>query len=380
MRDIPKITIFTLLLLSMTTMMSNVAIVTTLPHLKEHFMDEANIEFYSRMMITFPSLAIALLAPFLGHLIHHFGKKNTTIVALSFFALFGSAGLYLNSIETLLASRFLLGITIATLMIVTTSLVGEYFQEQERHRFMGLQSAFVAFGGVFFVLGGGMLADIHWRYSFGIYLIGVLLVPMSWLYLKEYQCALIEESEALKVRLFGIYFLAFLLMLIFYVLPTQIPFLIINHFGASSTLTGAIIATAFVSNALGAIAFARLKKRFSFAQIYLIGMAILAFGFACIGFVDNVYLFFLTSPIMGFGGGVAMTNVVAWMLSRVGHKKRVKSSGYLTSALFLGQFSSPLFFHPFVSYFGVQHFFLFIACVIAFGVALFYVSKRDSLA
>ena len=153
--DIKKLTIFTLLLISMTTMMSNVAIVTALPHLKEHFADIKNIEFYSRLMLTLPSFVIAILAPILGHIIFRFGKKRSAIIALVVFAISGSTGLYLDSLELLLASRAVFGVCVATLMIVSTSLVGDYFKEQSRHKFMGYQSAFTAVGGVVFVIGGG---------------------------------------------------------------------------------------------------------------------------------------------------------------------------------------------------------------------------------
>ncbi|MBA3026992.1 MAG: MFS transporter [Sulfurimonas sp.] len=376
MHSISKFTLVTLLLLSMTTMMSNVAIVTTVPHLKDYFSCEPNIEFLSRLMITFPSLAIALLAPFLGHLIFRFGKKNAAILGLFFFALFGSTGLYLDDISWLLASRFLFGIAVAVLMIVSTSFVGDYFSGEERHKFMGRQSAFSAVGGVIFVFGGGILADIDWRYAFGIYLIGLFLIPLSIKFLQESKREEALDEESLNNRLFGIYILAFILMLFFYILPTQIPFLIINHFGASSTLAGAIISTAFVANAFGALAFAKLKKKLSHPAIFLLSMSIIALGFILIGFVDDVRLFFLTSPVMGFGGGLAMTNVVAWMLSRAHYTKRVKSSGYLTSAIFLGQFSSPILFHPFVSYFGVRDFFIFVGVVLALSVVIALLRKK----
>jgi len=45
-------------------------------------------------------------------------------------------------------------------------------------------------------------------------------------------------------------------------------------------------------------------------------------------------------------------------LSVAHHSKRIKSSSYLTSALFAGQFFSPLISHPIVEYFGVQDFFI----------------------
>ena len=192
MNNISKLTILTILLLAMTTSMSNVAIVTSLPHLKEYFTDIHNIEFYSRLMLTLPSLVIAILAPVLGHFIFRFGKKKAVIIALFFFSIFGTAGLYLNSIESLLASRAFFGLCVATLMIVSTSLVGDYFKEHDRHKFMGYQSAFMAIGGVFFVIGGGFLSDINWRFPFGIYFVGIVLIPFAFLYLKEVK---IETSQ-----------------------------------------------------------------------------------------------------------------------------------------------------------------------------------------
>ncbi|WP_345992827.1 MFS transporter [Sulfurimonas sp. HSL-1716] len=359
MHKIGRYTRLTLLLLSMTTMMSNVAIVTMLPHLKNHFTDVADIEFLSRMMITLPSLAIALLAPFIGHLVYKAGKYISAVAGLVLFSAAGSAGLYLQTIEELLISRFLLGIAIGILMIVTTSLIGDYFKGEARHKYMGIQSLFISMGGVFFVIGGGYLSDIDWRYPFGIYLIGIVLLPFAIRFLEETGAHKEEDEEVdLNANIFKIYLLAFALMLVFYILPTQMPFLIVNHFGASGTLTGAIIAIAFVSNGLGALTFARLKKHFSFAAVYITGMAIISVGFVLIGLVRDVRLFFFTSSIMGFGGGILMTNISAWMLSLVHHTKRVKSSGYLTSSLFLGQFFSPIVSHPVVSYFGVQHFFV----------------------
>ncbi|WP_428737671.1 MFS transporter [Sulfurimonas sp.] len=358
----------TLLLLSIATMMSNVAIITSLPHLKTIFSDVKDIELYSRLMITLPSLSIAILSPFLGHFLQNYKRKNSIVIALVLFSLFGSAGLYLGAIENLLISRLLLGVSIAMLMILTTSLVGDYFQGEARHKYMGLQSAFSSLGGMLFLVGGGLLSDMGWRYPFAIYLIGIIFIPMVLLFLIEPNFEHINEEEEVNLKLTSIYFLGFFLMLIFYTLPTQVPFLIINHFHASGTLTGAIISTAFIANAFGALSFAKFKKRYEFQTIYLIGLGIISIGFVLIGFVRDIHLFFFTSPIMGFGGGLMMTNVMAWMLSRSHHSKRVKSSGYMSSALFLGQFFSPIVFHPLVSYFYIQDFFIVIGCVLLLGV------------
>ncbi len=370
MKNISKLTILTMLLLAMTTSMSNVAIVTTLPHLKEYFTGIDNIEFYSRLMLTLPSLVIAVLAPILGHFIFSFGKKKSVLIALFFFSFFGTAGLYLNSIESLLASRALFGLCVATLMIVSTSLVGDYFKEHDRHKFMGYQSAFMAIGGVFFVIGGGFLSDINWRFPFGIYFIGLVLLPFVILFLKEKKIESSQEELSIDIgkNMLVVYVLAFIYMLLFFILPTQIPFLLIEKFEASGKMAGTVIATAFFCNALGAIAFSKLKKHLNFVAIYLIGITLMALGFSLVGIINHIYFFFINSSILGFAGGIMMTNATAWMLSKTSHEKRVKSSGYFTSAIFLGQFLSPIVFHPFLDFLEIQDFFLFI------GLSLFFVS------
>ena len=369
-----------MVLIAMTTMMSNIAIITALPHLKDYFVDEQNIEFLARLMITIPSLAIAFLAPFLGHLIYKVGKQKSVIFALSLFAITGSSGLYLETMNQLLISRFFLGISIAILMIVSTSLVGDYFKGERRHKFMGIQGAFISLGGVFFVIGGGVLSDIFWRYSFSIYLIGFILIPLVYMYLKDkvIEHENIDEDENINTNLYIIYFLAAIFMIVFYILPTQIPFLIINHFGATGTMTGSIIATAFISNAIGAITFRKLKQKYSFPQMYMIGLFVISIGFIAIGSVTNVYFFFLTAPIMGFGGGIMMTNMTAWMLSRTSTKNRIHSSAYLTSSLFLGQFFSPILLHPVVEFFGVKDFFVVVGICLIVILSGFFIKQRVS--
>jgi len=358
MKTISLGTKVTLLLLAMMTMMSNVAVVTILPHLSEIYSDVDHIEFLSRMMITLPSLAIAILAPFLGNFVYKHGKRKSAIFGLFFFSITGTAGLYLDGIYVILFSRLLLGVAIAILMIVSTSLIGDYFKGEERHKFMGLQSAFVSIGGIFFIVGGGILSDINWRYPFAIYGIGFIILLFAMKYIVEYTYqSNIEDEEEVNHKLYSIYIMAFLLMAVFYILPTQFPYLMINTFHATGEKTGLIIASAFVFNAIGALSFAPLKKHFDFSTIYMIGMSIIAIGFIGISQVTELHYFFITSPIIGLGGGILMTNITAWLLQYAHSTKRVKASAYLTSSLFLGQFLSPILTYPVVQYFGIVDFF-----------------------
>lgn len=358
MNNINKLSILTLLLLAMLSSMSNVAIITAVPSLKLYFGEVENIEFLSRLMITLPSLSIAILSPFLGHLIHKYGKKKSVILGILIFSFAGSSGLYLNSIELLLVSRALFGIAVASIMIVSTSLVGDYFSSEKRAKYMSLQNAFASFGGIILVTGGGALSDISWRYTFGIYLFGILLIPLVITQIKEIKREehTQEVIEKTSNNIFYIYLLVFLYMSVFFVMPTQVPFMIINKYGASGQFAGFVISTFLVSNALGGFLFAKLKKYFAHKTIFLLGLGIFGIGFIGYGLINNINYFFISAHVAGLGAGIMMTNITTWFLKFTTLKNRIKSSGYFTSSLFLGQFASPIIFFNIANKMGVQEF------------------------
>ena len=365
-----------LLMLAMLGIMSNTAIITSIPQFEDLFSDVKKINLLAKLMITLPSLMIAISSPFLGHIIYKTSVIKSAIVALLLFALFGTAGLYLDDIYSLLISRLLLGIAIAILMIVTTTLIGAYFKHEARYKFMGFQNSFVSIGGVLFITCGGFLSDIDWRYPFGLYCISVFMLPFV---IKNIDEPKDIEEPTCEINISGnllfVYFLGFLLMMVFYTLPTQMPFLIMNHFGASGTLTGLIVADAMLFYAFGALSFTTFKKHFMYGDIYAIGFAILGIGFIVIGNISAVPLFFLSAPVVGFGGGLLMTTTTSWVLDLAHYSERTKASGYLTSAIFSGQFVSPILFHPLVSFLGLQYFFLSLGIFIGIIIAVSKILK-----
>jgi MFS family permease len=144
----------------------------------------------------------------------------------------------------------------------------------------------------------------------------------------------------------------------------------INEFNATGKETGLVIASAFLFNAIGGLSFIKLKKYFDYPTIYMIGMSIIAIGFITISYDQNLYLFFITAPIIGFGGGILFTNMPVWLLHYAHPSRRVKATSYLTSSMFLGQFFSPIVVYPIVHYAGIRTFFEIIGFTIALVLLL----------
>ena len=358
-----------LLIVATLGIMSGITIVSSLPLISHTFSDIPNIEFLSKLMLTIPSIVIALFSPFAGHIVDKYGRLTPLYIGIFLFIVGGSSGFYLYDFNAILIGRAILGFGVALIMTSSTALIGDYFNEEERHKFMSKQGMTVALGGIVFITSGGLLAQIHWSYPFAIYLIPILFVPFLVKFLYEPKKHKHVEDLEVEPNLLPVYFTAFFVMVLFYMLPTQFPYLIVNTLGGKAQTVGFVIATAMTFNALTAMQYAKIKAKLSYMQIYAATFALFATGLFIISQADSISgLFFATAPI-GMGFGLLFVNTNSWFLSRVPAHKRGKASGVLTSSFFLGQFASPILFEPIVSAYGIQTLFLLVSGV-AISVAL----------
>ena len=95
----------TLLLGSCLTIMGAVLIAPILPQLRDHFGDVPHIDALVPIALTVPALAIALLAPFAGSIVDRFGRKRLLLWATALYAVFGTAPIYLQSLQAIVARR-----------------------------------------------------------------------------------------------------------------------------------------------------------------------------------------------------------------------------------------------------------------------------------
>ncbi len=365
-----------LLLVATLGIMSGITIVSSLPLISHTFSDIPNIEFLSKLMLTVPSIVIALFSPIAGHIVDRFGRLKPLYIGIFLFIVGGSSGFYLHDFHVILAGRAVLGLGVALIMTASTALIGDYFDEKTQHKFMSKQGMTVALGGILFITTGGLLAQLHWSYPFAIYLIPILFVPFLMKSLYEPEKHKHAEELEVEVKLLPVYITAFFIMVLFYMLPTQFPYLIVNTLGGKPQTIGFVIATAMTFNALTAMQYAKIKIRFSYIQIYSATFALFGLGLFIISQANSITgLFFATAPI-GMGFGLLFVNTNAWFLSLVPAHKRGKAAGVLTSSLFLGQFASPLLFQPIVSAYGIQNLFFIISLVSVLVASLLFIRSK----
>ena len=342
------------------TVMAGATIAPALPEMSQAFGEVANVDLLVRLVLTIPALFIALGAPFSGLLLDRWGRKPVLISAVVLYGVAGTSGFILDSIYTILIGRAMLGLAVAGIMSGFTTLIADYFDGQAMGRFMGYQASFMGFGGVVFLLSGGVLADIGWRFPFLIYLFAFIVLPGVVLALTEPQISSASnvKSNSSTIELpwmqIGlIYGVAFVSMIIFYMVPVQLPFYLTQLTGVSNSLVGAAIAALTLSSALMSMQYQRIRARLSFQLILSLIFGLMAVGYGLISLATTYAVVLLGLLIAGVGVGLLMPNFNVWLVSLVAPSVRGRAVGGLTMSLFLGQFLSPIATQPIANQVGL---------------------------
>lgn len=356
----------TLLVVSTLTVMAGATIAPSLPAMQAHFVEVENVEadsaaYLVRLALTMPALFIAIGAPVVGVIIDRFGRKPLLLIALIVYGLAGSSGLWLNSLHHLLVGRALLGVSVAGIMTTATTLIADYYTGATRGQFLGLQSAFMALGGVVFLTVGGLVADMHWRLPFAIYLLALLMMPGVLFWLPEPKrlvatsgLATNETSSPTPWNLIVLtYGIAVITQIVFYLIPVQLPFYLKSLVNANASLSGLAIAVCTLFAAIGSLQYRRIKDRFSFMTIYTIAFLNMAIGYVLISLAQGFPVVLLGLAIAGSGLGLLMPNMTFCLTSITPDVLRGRILSGITTFFFLGQFLSPFFSQPLSQWVGL---------------------------
>lgn len=366
----PRLRQITLLLGSTMTVMAGATIAPALPQMHTAFVTTPHIDLLVKLLLSVHALFIAISAPFAGWLMDRWGRKPVLIGAVVLYGLAGSSGFYCDSLYAIFVGRAFLGIAVAGIMSGFTTLIGDYYSGDRLHRIMGLQAAFTGFGGLVFLTAGGVLADLGWRYPFLIYLFAFIVLPGVLVYLYEpvgkkdirgaHQSSdILDKNSPLRLLVF-IYALAFTGMLVFYMIPVQLPFYLESMGSISSTRVGIAIGIMTLVGALTSTQFKKIKARLSHTRIYVVFALLMGFGYLGLSLANSYPVVIAAMIVSGLGFGLLMPNVNVWTVSLVPPSIRGKAVGGLTTFFLLGQFVSPLLFEPLVRTIGIG---------LSFGVA-----------
>lgn len=327
------------------TAMAATAITPALTGLADAFADVPHIELLAKIAMTLPALVIAVSAAGLGVLVDRLGARPVLVASALLFALAGSAGLYVGRLDLLLASRALLGVAIAGLSTGTLALIGTLYQGADRRGIIGYQGAAMSFGGMAFLILGGLLASYGWRWSFASYLLALAVLPLLLRNLPRtipVRAAASEPDtgETSWRRLAFAYVAAFLGMILFYVIPVHLPFHLAEHGVAEPALAAYALALATLTGGATSFLYKQVSERLAPVTTVTLVFLLIAGGEALIA--EGFYPRMLAGvAVAGIAAGLLLPTVGGLVLAAASARHHGRFAGGLASCLFLGQFVAP---------------------------------------
>jgi len=336
-----------LLLSSCLAVLGAVLLAPVLPRIQDAFEGTPGVEALTPIVLTAPALIIGLTAMIAGRIVDRVGRKRLLVGALVVYAFVGTAPLWLPSLQLIVASRVLLGLTEAAIMTCCTTLLADYFHGSQREKYFGLQVVFTTVAATIFFGVGGALGAANWRTPFWLY---VVSLPLALAAAKLiWQPAPRAQAEARTHKLAPLPWrtlaapvgVSLLGGLIFYVLIVQLSFKLDSIGVESTAVIGAASAVASLGTAVGGFLFGRLAK-LGPAVLVPLAFALSGVGILGLGLTSAVPAVIAFAVVTGFGNGLLLPALLTWALSSLGFEQRGRGTGVWTSAFFIGQFVCPL--------------------------------------
>ncbi len=334
-----------LLLASCLAVLGAVLLAPVLPAIEDAFAGTAGVEALTPVVLTAPALVIGLTAPFAGRVLDRVGRKRLLVGALVAYAFVGTAPLWLPSLELIVVSRVLVGLTEAAIMTCCTTLLADYFHGSQRDKYFGLQVVYTTVAATVFFAVGGALGAQNWRTPFWLYAVSLPLAFFAAKYIWQPAPQALHRTGKLPAlpwrQLAAPVMVTLLGGLVFYVLIVELSFKL-DDIGVESPATiGALSAVASLGTAVGAFLFGRLA-RLGPAVLLPLSFGISGLGLIGLALAPSVPVVVVAAVITGFGNGLLLPSLLTWALGSLTFEQRGRGTGIWTSALFIGQFVAPL--------------------------------------
>ena len=105
--------------------MAIISLAPTLPTLMEHFKNVPYASVLVPMLLTAPSICIALLAPVAGVITDRYGRRRLLLVSLALYGFGGVLPFLVDSFTVVLTGRLFIGVAEAGILTTSTALMAD---------------------------------------------------------------------------------------------------------------------------------------------------------------------------------------------------------------------------------------------------------------
>lgn len=332
--------------------MAIVLLAPNLPALLQEFASVEHHEYWVPMVLTVPALCVALFSPMAGILGDRFGRRRLLLAAFLVYAVVGIAPVFLRDLGWIIVSRVAVGLAEAMIMVLSTTMIGDYFEGPARDRWLAGQTAMASISALLFLNVGGFLGRFGWRAPFWVYgsalLMFVLVLLFTWEPARrDSPDAEIAQRDASSagfpwLRMTGIIAITVFGSVLFYTAQIQSP-IGLTQFGITDPARiGFLTSLSSIGVPAGTYVYSRVGSKLPIASLLLIEFTLLAIGFLLMSRSGAPSGFLAGCFINQFGAGMLLPSLLVWAISGLPFEVRSRGAGLWTGAFSVGQFLCPV--------------------------------------
>ena len=336
----------TLIALGTLPTMAIAALVPVLPLLFQHFATVPHRELLVPMVLTVPSLCVALFSAPIGAAADRWGRRPVLILALAAFTISGALPMLFDDLYAIIGSRAIVGVAEAAILTIGNALMGDYFADERRKYWLGIQMSLGPFVASGYILLGGVLGSWSWRGPFLIYLLGAVVLLAASITLFEPLRASTAAGPSSLARRFPwrptwlIGCVTILVAIVFFLQNVQHGRIFADLGVSSPARISAVVTIASGGTVLGGYFF-KIARPWPVGR--MLALAFVCYGISYIGIaLSPNYLIGMGFDALGqFAGGYVLPTLIAWALSKYAFEHRGRGMGIWGGCFFVGQFLSP---------------------------------------
>ena len=255
----------------------------------------------------------------------------------------------------LYVASIIIGAGLSLVVVVSSSLISDYFTGIEKSRVMGFQSIFVSIGGTIIAKGSGMLtAMAGWKRGYLVFLICIPIVLIVTLTVPKGEVVQKEETGE-KAGISGsmVYFGALCLITGIFVATfnTNIAMYIDRKGIGDASTTGTVASIMQVIGILGGLVLGNTVKLF---KRFTIGASILmmAAGTAMVGFSTSLPVICVGAAVVGFGFAIRNPGAVTFAANMVPAAQASLAIAIVSATYNVGNFISAYVVNPVANMLG----------------------------
>jgi MFS family permease len=330
--------------------MAIVLLAPILPQIMAEYKTVPNHEYWVPMVLTVPALCVAILSPVAGMLSDYFGRRKLLIGSLAIYGFIGLAPIFLTDLTAIIISRLGLGITEALIMVLTTTMIGDYFSGASRDKWLAAQTATASLSALLFFNLGGILGSLGWRTPFWIYSSALLMLGAVLLFTWDPKSdgkgdAASPHKTSWQVfpwsRFGGILGVTIFASTLFYTVQIMASSGLTALGSPDPARNGFLTSIASLGVPLGTFIYSRLTGT-PVIRLLVAEFAIMSTGFLLMSNAESIPAFLVGCGINQIGAGLLLPTLLVWAMSQLDFEIRGRGAGLWTGAFSLGQWLSPI--------------------------------------